>query len=180
MLPVSDGFLLNMAEVSASLIGLFLVGVFFYVETGFRRLRGREGIEPYMRAGTRIVLVLFAIPLGLSLTLVVLEPVWSRMIFLVLSIMLVAANIDTATRIRAVPKYTRSTALFVNEIAGTVGVVVLVVIPWILGGLRPTREDLTWAILLAFAAGFLSISALVLSVFDTVRMEAGARTEGDA
>jgi hypothetical protein len=35
---VSDAFLLNMAEVSATLIGLFLVGVFFYVETGFRRL----------------------------------------------------------------------------------------------------------------------------------------------
>ena len=179
MLPVSDEFLLNMAEVSASLIGLFLVGVFFYVETGFRRLRGREAIEPYMRAGTRIVLVLFAIPLGLSLTLVVLEPVWNRVIFLVLSIMLVVANIDTATRIRAVPKYTRSTALFVNEIAGTVGVVVLVVIPWILGGLRPTRQDLTWAILLAFAAGFLSISALVLSVFDTARIEAGDRTKGE-
>jgi hypothetical protein len=179
MLPVSDGFLLNMAEVSASLIGLFLVGVFFYVETGFRRIIGREAIHPYMRAGTRIVLVLFAIPLGLSLTLVVLEPVWSRVIFLVLSIMLVVANIDTAARMRSVRKFNRSTALFVNEIAGTVGVVVLVVIPWILGGLRPTREDLTWAILLAFAAGFLSISALVLSTFDTARTEADDRTEGE-
>jgi hypothetical protein len=34
---VPDAFLLNMAEVTATLIGLFLVGVFFYVETGFRR-----------------------------------------------------------------------------------------------------------------------------------------------
>jgi hypothetical protein len=179
MLPVSDGFLLNMAEVSASLIGLFLVGVFFYVETGFRRLRGREAIQPYFRAGTRIVLVLFAIPLGISLTLVALELVWSRVIFLVLSIMLVVANIDTAARIRAVRRSTRSTALYVNEIAGTVGVVVLVLIPWILGGLRPTREDLTWAILLAFASGFLSISAVVMSIFDTARSEASDRTEGE-
>jgi hypothetical protein len=38
MRDVSDDFLLNVAEVSATLIGLFLVGVFFYVETGFRRL----------------------------------------------------------------------------------------------------------------------------------------------
>ncbi len=40
-------------------------------------------------------------------------------------------------------------------------VVVLIVLPWALGGLHPTREDLTWAILLAFAAGFLSIAATV-------------------
>jgi ABC-type maltose transport system permease subunit len=101
-------------------------------------------------------------------------------IFLVLSIMLVLANIDTAVRMRAVRKdTTRSTALFLNEIAGTVGVVVLVVIPWILGGLRPTREDLTWAILLAFGSGFISIAALVLSVFDTARIEADDRTEGE-
>jgi hypothetical protein len=31
MREVSDAFLLNMAEVSAALIGLFLVGVLFYV-----------------------------------------------------------------------------------------------------------------------------------------------------
>lgn len=35
MRQVSDAFLLSMAEVSAGLIGLFLVGMFFYVETGF-------------------------------------------------------------------------------------------------------------------------------------------------
>jgi hypothetical protein len=35
---VSDGFLLNMAEVSGALVGLFLVGVFFFVETGLGRL----------------------------------------------------------------------------------------------------------------------------------------------
>ena len=35
MRRVPDAFLLNMAEVTATLIiGLFLVGVFFYVETG--------------------------------------------------------------------------------------------------------------------------------------------------
>jgi hypothetical protein len=55
MRPVTDDFLLNMAEVSASLIGLFLAGVFFYVETGLRRLnRGRDVFEPYLRAGIRM------------------------------------------------------------------------------------------------------------------------------
>jgi hypothetical protein len=56
MREVSDAFLLNVAEVSATLIGLFLVGVFFYVET----------------------------------------PNWNRVLFLVLSLMLLAANVDRA------------------------------------------------------------------------------------
>jgi hypothetical protein len=59
-----------------------------------------------------------------------------------------------------------------NEVLGSVRVLVLVVLPWSLGGLHPTREDLTWAILLAFATGFISIIALVLSVFDTARFAA--------
>jgi hypothetical protein len=41
----------------------------------------------------------------------------------------------------------------------------------------PTREHLTWAILLSFASGFSSVSALVLSVFDTARFETVARPE---
>jgi hypothetical protein len=45
------------------------------------------------------------------------------------------------------------------------------VAPWALGGLHPTRKDLTWAILLSFAAGFLSIFETVMSVFDISRIE---------
>jgi hypothetical protein len=143
MRQVSDGFLLNMAEVSGALVGLFLVGVFFFVETGLGRLdKAREVLEPYFRAGTRIVLVLFAISLMLSLTLVVLEPVWNTLLFAVLSLILLAANLDTAIRMRAVSRVTRSTALLVNEVVGTAAVLVIVVLPWVLGGLHPTREDL--------------------------------------
>jgi hypothetical protein len=177
---VSDAFLLNVAEVSATLIGLFLVGVFFYAETGFRRLEHREIFEPYMRAGTRIVLILYALPLFLSLTLVVLGPVWNRVIFLLLSLLLVAANVDTLARIGGFTKATRSTAFFLNELAGTTLVATLVVVPWALGGLHPTREDLTWAILLSFGAGFLSVSALVLSVFETAEPVTEARTSPSA
>ena len=54
---VSDGFLLQVAEISAGLVGLFPVGVFCYVEA-------REGqadalVDRYFRASARIVLVLY-------------------------------------------------------------------------------------------------------------------------
>lgn len=172
MRPISDAFLLNVAEVSAALIGLFLVGVFFYVDTGFRRSsRVRNVFEPYFKASTRIVLALYSIPIGLSLTLVALETVWTRWLLVVLSIVLVGTNIDTVARIPAVARATRSTVLFINELLGTVGVVAIVLVPWILGGFHPTREDLTWSILLSFATGFLSICALVLSAFDIARFD---------
>jgi hypothetical protein len=179
---ISDGFLLNIAEVSASLIGLFLVGMFFFVETGFRRsITAGDVVEPYFRASTRIVFLLYTIPLGLSLTLVVLEPVWSRVLFALLSLGLLAANIDTVARIRSVARVTHSTALVVNEIAGTAAVVAIITVPWILGGFHPTRKDLTWAILLAFATGFASICVTVLSAFDIVRLEETGRShDGDA
>jgi hypothetical protein len=169
---VTDSFLLQMAEVSAGLIGLFLVGVFFYVETGFRRLGdGREVFEEYFSSSTRIVMVLFAIPLVLSLTLVVLDIGWSRVIFVLLCIGLVAANFDTAGQIRQVQRVTHSSTLFVNEIVGTVGVVALITLPWILGGLDPSREDLTWSILISFMIGFVSVLALVMSVFDAAKAQ---------
>jgi hypothetical protein len=170
MNDVSDDFLLNMAEVSGGLIGLFLVGMFFYVETGFRRLGSeRELVEAYFRASTRIVLVLFAIPLFLSITLVVLDTAWNAVIFAVLSLALVAANLDTAVQVREVQKVTGSNTLLLNEVAGTVGVVLLVTVPWILGGIDPTREDFTWAILISFATAFLSVATAVLSAFDVAR-----------
>jgi hypothetical protein len=180
MRPVSNAFLLNMAEVSATLIGLFLVGVFFYVETGFHRIdRVRAAFEPYLRAGTRITLIVFAIPLGLSLSLVALELAWSRALFLILSVMLIVANVDTVRRIGESTRATRSTGLLINEGVTTLLSVTLLVLPWALGGLHPDRRDLTWAILLAFAAGFLSIAATVLSAFDLARLERDTPHGGD-
>ena len=181
MQPVSDGFLLQVAEISAGLVGLFLVGVFFFIQTGFRRVtEAGEVVEAYFRSGTRIVLVLFAIPIFLSLSLVALDPVWSRVLFVVLSLVLIAANVDSAMRARPIARSYGMLALSVNEVLGTIGVLVLVTIPWILGGFNPTREDLTWAILIAFLIGFLSISALVLSAFDLARLdEVGEIVEDD-
>lgn len=48
---VSDAFLLEVAEISATLIGLFLVGAFFFVERSLRRpSTERSAFDAYMRA----------------------------------------------------------------------------------------------------------------------------------
>jgi hypothetical protein len=178
MQEVSDAFLLTIAEVSATLLGLFVVGVFFYVDRGYRQLSESHDVAAYIRAGTRIVLVLYAIPLGLSLTLIVLEPIWTRLLFALLSLVLVAANLDTAVRIRPFVKVVGSPSFSLNEVGGTVGVLALVVIPWLLGGLHPSREDFTWAIFLSLLVGFFSTSTVLLSVFDIIRLEAAAAVGG--
>jgi hypothetical protein len=170
MRQVSDSFLLNMAEVSSTLIGLFLVGVFFYVESGFGRSDpSQEGFRRYLRSGTRITLIVLSIPLGMSLSLVVLEKAWASLLFALLSVTLIAANIDSALRVRGVHRVTGSMALLINEVVATALTVTLIVLPWILGGITPTRRDFTWSILLAFAAGLLSIGAIVMSAFDVSR-----------
>jgi hypothetical protein len=176
MRPVSDDFLLNMAEVTATLIGLFLVGVFFFVESGLRHEEDRLISRSYLRSGTRITLIALTIPLGLSLALVALEPAWGRALFVVLSVVLIAANVDSARRIRG----TRSRVLIVNEAVATALTVLLLVIPWALGGLEPTREDLTWSILLAFVAGLMSIAAIVMSAFDVTQPPSDEHVEATA
>lgn len=180
MRSVSDAFLVGVAEISATLVGLFLVGVFFFIQTGFRRMTGdRAVVERYFKSGTGIVLVLFAFPIFLPLTLVALDLGWSRALFIVLSLACIAANVHAAVRIRPIARARGMLALSVNEVVGTIGVLVLVSLPWILGGPSPTREDLTWAILLAFLIGFLSFAAVVLSAFELARLDASEVVEDE-
>jgi hypothetical protein len=174
MREISDVFLLNVAEVSSALVGLFIVGVFLYVETGVRRGGAvRTELEAsYIRASTQIVIILYAIPIGLSLTLVAMELIWSRLLLLILSILLVVTNVDTVRRVRQLTQAHASPMLLATELIGTAGVVLIITLPWILGGLEPSSEDLTWAILLSFATGFIGIWAMVLTAFDMGRREA--------
>lgn len=177
MPPVTDTFLLHLAEISATLTGLFLVGVFFYIDSELRRSRtAGEDVDTYMRAGTRIVLILYAIPLAVSLTLVGLDVPWARWVFALLCAILVAANIDTLKQIRTIARQTSSLALVANEVVSTVAVIVLVSMPWLLGGIRPSADQLAPSILLSLSAGFLSTCALVMAVFDLRRTHPAADT----
>jgi hypothetical protein len=56
---------------------------------------------------------------------------------------------------------------------GTVGMLALV-LPWLLGGLHPGREDFTRAILVSLLVGLFGTSTVLLSVFDIIRLEAAA------
>jgi hypothetical protein len=170
MREISDNFLLGVAGMSSTLVGLFLVGTFFYAETALRNAAsGQAAMAPYIRASTLIVLLLYAIPIGVPLTLMALDLVWSRLLFAVLSILLVAANVDTVRRLRRLPSELASPLLIGTEVVGTAAVIVLVTAPWILGGFAPGREELTLSILGSFATGFLGICAIVLTAFDVAR-----------
>ena len=172
MEPVSDSFLLTVASISAGLIGLFLVGMIFYIQSGYEsNERSREVVEPYFRAATAITLIAYAIPLAVSLTLVALPIVWSRLLWLVLVVALVIENVATVGTVRAVVRVTGLRLLAMIEIVGTVTVLIMVVLPLALGGLSPGREDLVPSILLSLGVAFLGTGVLVLTLFDIARFE---------
>ena len=59
-----DEFLLALAGVSATLLGTFIVGVFFYIDSNLhRRLSASESADLYARSGIRWVFTAYALPL---------------------------------------------------------------------------------------------------------------------
>ena len=170
--PVSDTFLVSLAEIAAGLTGLFLVGMIFYIQTGYDRIeRSRKVVEPYFRAATTVTFIAYAIPLFVSLTLVALPIGWSRLLFLILVLGLVVADVSTVTTVRTVRRATRLGLLTMMEVVGTAVVALMVILPLATGGLSPDREDLVPALLLSLAVAFLGTCVLVLTLFDISRLE---------
>ncbi len=170
--PVSDNLLVTLAEISAGLTGLFLVGMVFYIQTGYDRIeRSREVVEPYFRAATTITFILYAIPLFVSLTLVALPIGWSRLLYLVMVVGLVVTDVTTVSTVRAVRRATRLGLLTMIEAVGTAAVAVMVILPLATGGFSPDREDLVPALLLSLGVAFLGTCVLVLTLFDIARLE---------
>ena len=170
--PVSDDFLIALAGISASLIGLFLVGMILYIQTGFDRVeRTRSVIEPYFRAATLITFISLALPLAVSLTLVVLPIGWSRLLYAMSIVALVVADLQTVNTVRVAVRETGLKLLWSMEVVGTILVIVMAIIPLAAGGFAPDREDLVPGLLLGLAIGFLSTCVLVLTLFDIARIE---------
>jgi hypothetical protein len=173
---VTDEFLLAIAGIAATLVGTFIVAVFFYLDSALHRSRGAAGSTPdqYMRAGTRWVLIAYSLPLIVALALVGAEPVWAVVAFFVFAAVLVAATVDTTRRIVKWGATRKSFALTANEILTSLAVVALAVLPWILGGWIPSRSDFVPSLLLALAIGFTSTATVIMSVFDADEMSAPA------
>ena len=94
-------FLLAITGVAGTLLGTFIVGVFFYLDLAHYRASASEATpkDRYMRAAVRWVFVAYSIPLLLPLVLVFADPLWGALTFVVLSTMLLAATVGTVRRI---------------------------------------------------------------------------------
>lgn len=162
-----DELLLGVAGVSATLLGTFIVGVFFYIDTDMhRRLMASDTADRYLRSGVRWVFVVYALALFASLALAALDTIWGAAAFVALSAILAVSTVDTGRRMLMKGGSGDSSALLVNQWTSTAAVVVLIVLPWIIGGWAPPTSAFVPSILIALAAGFTSTAALIMSQFD--------------
>jgi hypothetical protein len=181
MRQVSDEFLLNVAVIAATLLGLLVVGVLFYVETGLHRMdRMRESFAPYLRAAAKLTMSLYVMALAVSLTLVILEPPWSRTVFALTGLGALLSLIGYTNRGRTLGQIAGSVLWSLpQEVFTWTFFAAVLFMPWILGGLRPGRGELTWGVLLALASGLLSTLNILLSIFDVAKFERAVRSTDD-
>lgn len=171
MKTVSDAVLLTTAQIAATLIGLLLVGVFFYLQSGFRRVSAREpGAEPFLRATTKLIVSLYGLVLGVALGLVALEPLWITLLYAVLSLAVLAAMLEWTIRSRAVsPAFRR--AVRVKPLFAWPFLIVPLAVPWALDGWPLGREALVSVLLFGGGVAFLNTADLVLLAFDLASIE---------
>lgn len=172
-LTVGDDLLLALVGASATLLGLFLVGVFFFVDSPIRRSNPK--FEPYLRTGTSLVLLLYGVALFAPLVLVMAGTVAATVVFAAFSIALLAHNCLTIYQLLHIPRVAGFRSFVLNEIIGTLLAVVLVALPWVLGGFPPSREALGLSFVLALLAAFVSTCAVVMSAFDLPAERSGRR-----
>ena len=97
MSGTDDDFLLGLAGVSGTMLGTFIVGVFFYIDSEMhRRLAASEAADRYLRSSVRWVFTAYSIPLLVPLVLASLDPLWGALSFIVLGILLGLVALLTA------------------------------------------------------------------------------------
>ena len=167
MVMQSGEFLLGVAGVAATLTGTFIVGVFFYLDTDLHRIMmASDAADRYLRSGVRWVFAVYALPLFVALTLAIFDPIWGALIFIGLSIIVVMSTVDTSRRMLARGGSGHSIGLVVNQWACTAAIVVLVVLPWVIGGWVPPATAFIPSIVLALVAAFASTVALIMRQFE--------------
>lgn len=170
MANVSDGFLLGLSEVVGTLMGFLLLGAFFYIERGRGTLPKElwDKLAPALRAVMRWVLLMYAFALALSLGLVVLNPLLTRVLFGVGGLVLVMSVIDLTHHyriVRAVVKLPKGQAF-----QAWLFTAAILVPPWILGRFEPNRIEMAVAVLVAVAVAFLVTLDFVLSPLEPLNV----------
>ncbi|WP_411699051.1 hypothetical protein [Conyzicola sp.] len=167
MIVEEQAFLTALAGVSATLIGAFLVGVFFYIDSEqHRHLTASAAADRYLRAGVQWIFIAFAVPLFVSLALVSMNTLVGAIVFIVFSLILIASTLDTGRSMVVRGGSGGSWILLVNHWFSTAAVIALVILPWIIDGWQPSPEAYVPSMLLALTAGFTSTAALVMAQFD--------------
>ncbi|KAB1650389.1 hypothetical protein [Pseudoclavibacter endophyticus] len=170
MREVHQEFLLGLAGVSATLLGTFIVGVFFYIDSDMhRRVASSAAIDTYLRSATRWVFAAYSIPLLVTLVLASMEPLLGAMTFAVLGGILTLMTIDTGRRLLVKGGSGMSRALVVNEWLTSAAVLAAIILPWALGGWIPEAAAFVPSLLLILASGFVSTAALVMTQFDSTK-----------
>lgn len=170
MNAVDEEFLLGLAGVSATLLGTFIVGVFFYIDSDMhRRLASSQATDVYLRSGTRWVFTAYSIPLFVPLFLAAVDQLWGAIAFAVLGMVLTLLTVDTGRRTLAGGRSGMSPAFVINEWATSAAVLAAMILPWALGGWIPRPAEFVPSLLLLLASGFASTAALVMAQFDATR-----------
>lgn len=168
---VTDAFLLEVAGISASLLGFFVVGLFFYVQRGIFP-HAADHAQGYLKTAARTVIYLYGLAVLLSLSLVVLSSGYVALLYSTLSVGLVGSVLQTALASRRLQSAIGVRVM--SQVAVWMATTLVVGIPWVLGGLAPSRPDFTWALMVICVFAFLSTVSLMLSTFDISDLEAVA------
>ena len=159
--------LLNVSGVSAGLIGTLIAGVFFYIDTDLHRMMmATDAADRYLRSRVSWIFAVYAVPLFVALTLAAFDPIWGAVTFIVMSVLVALSTVSTGRRILRPGASGGSTALVVSQWASTAAVVVMIALPWVIGGWVPPATAFIPSILIALAAAFASTVSLIMAQFD--------------
>lgn len=174
---VSDPFLLEVAGISASLLGFFVVGVFFYVERSIFP-QAADRAHGYLRAAVGSVIYLYGMVVLLALGLVVLSSGFVSLLYVVLSAGLVWSVARTSSATRRLQRAVGVRML--SQTAAWAATILILGLPWVIGGFVPSRSHFTWGLMLVGVFAFVSTASFVLSAFDLSALEASAHVEPDS
>lgn len=178
MLMNLNEFLLGVAGVASTLIGTFIVGVFFYIDTDLHRMMmATDAADRYLRSSVRWVFIVYSLPLFVPLAFAAFEPIWGAATFIVFGALVLLTTLDTGRRILARGGSGDSRARVVNQWVCTVAVVALVALPWVIGGWAPPATAFIPSLLIAIGVGFASTAALIMAQFDATAAMSDSNSE---